>query len=375
VKIVFLSHYVLPHLGGIEVVIDALAREYVREGHEVSVIASSSLRAGESMKDDVPRNYRVVRVPALNTLERRLNLPYPLFEPVQLLRAIRRECANADVVHAHGVLYPASLLGLRWTRARTRAARVLTEHAGTVHYRSAALNAMERAAIATIGNMTAAAAEAIVVVGSRVADEMRRRDPRKRVVQIDNGVDGEVFRPAGAEERAQLRRELGWGDEPRVLFVGRIVERKGAPLAIEMARRNADLRLVIAGPGETKIEGTTQYCGAVSTSLLAMLYRAADAFVLPSHGEGGFPLTAREAMASGLPCVLADDPAYREALQGLSSGVMLAPPDADALAGTIRVLLAAGEPARVAVASFAAEHFRWSVVARRHLELYEELRA
>jgi glycosyltransferase involved in cell wall biosynthesis len=42
---------------------------------------------------------------------------------------------------------------------------------------------------------------------------------------------------------------------------------------------------------------------------LARIYRAADALILPSRGEG-FPLSVQEAIASGLPAFVCADPAY-----------------------------------------------------------------
>ena len=41
-RILFVSHYALPHLGGIEVAIDAMARELSGRGHEVAYVASGA---------------------------------------------------------------------------------------------------------------------------------------------------------------------------------------------------------------------------------------------------------------------------------------------------------------------------------------------
>ena len=41
-RILFVSHYALPHLGGIEVVVDALARELATRGHSVVHVASAA---------------------------------------------------------------------------------------------------------------------------------------------------------------------------------------------------------------------------------------------------------------------------------------------------------------------------------------------
>ncbi|CAA9538862.1 MAG: hypothetical protein AVDCRST_MAG30-4524, partial [uncultured Solirubrobacteraceae bacterium] len=111
-RILFLSHYGLPHLGGMEVVIDAAARELARRGHEVTHLTSDAVNATPG---EPPAGYRVIRLPALNALETRLGVPYPVFGPA-LARALRREVARADVVHAHGFLYMPSVAGLAMAR-------------------------------------------------------------------------------------------------------------------------------------------------------------------------------------------------------------------------------------------------------------------
>jgi len=376
-RILFISHYALPHLGGVEIVVDQLARELLRHGCTVTHVAAASLRPGESLTEEPP--YRVIRLPALNPLESTLAVPYPLFEPVQLWRTIARESRTADVVHAHGMLYAGSLLGLEYAKRRRRdAVRVLTEHAGRVGYRSSLLNGAEKVAIGTIGRKTAGAAETIVVVGQRIQQEMRTLSPATPVECIENGVDLSLFRPATDRERAHIRGELGWDERPRVLFVGRMVEKKGARVVLETARLSNRFRFVIVGPRGDQVPAglADSFDGStLPRTSLADIYRAADAFLLPSHGEGGFPLTAREAMACGLPVILGEDPAYGEIAARAAEGIRLVPARTPEIVEAIDDLLAAGAVAREAVARFAASSFLWSHAAERHLELYERLRA
>ena len=373
-QIIFASHYALPHVGGIEVVVDRIARELTERGHLVTHVTSASLRPGESPLPEPPP-YEVVRLPAINVLERRAGLPYPIFEPVSLVRALRRVSKTADVVHAHGMLYASSAAALLLARRSTDAVRVLTEHAGMIRYSRATLNLIEQAAVRTIGRATVRAAEGIIVVGTRVEKEMRDA-AAVPVVRIENGVDLDRFRPADDEERRRLRHDLGWDEQPRVLFVGRIIERKGAPLAIAAAKLAGTFRLAIAGPGaDGATGGAYDHLGAPDDETLAKIYRAADAFLLPSHGEGGFPLTAREAMASGLPVILRDDATYRAALDPAPAGVRFVAPEPRAIADAVAAVLALGTAARHEVAAYAREHFRWSRNVDEHLRFYERLRA
>lgn len=372
-KIVFLSHYALPHIGGIEVVVDQLARGLAERGHDVTHIASGCLRRDQVIPTEPPP-YEVIRLPAANVLAKTLELPYPLFEPLLLSRTIRRACRDADIVHAHGMLYMPCAIGLRIARRDSDALRVLTEHAGYIKYANPLLDAIERTAMRTIGRATLRAAEGIVVVGTRVETEMRNAATMP-VVRIENGVDLDRFRPADAEERSRLRKELGWDEQPRVLFVGRIVERKGAPLAIAAAKLAGTFRLAIAGPGAADAaDGAYDHLGAPDDETLAKLYRAADAFLLPSHGEGGFPLTAREAMASGLPVILREDATYRATLDPAPAGVRFVAPEPRAIADAIAEVLALGAAARGDVAAYARQHFRWSRTVDEHLQFYERLR-
>ncbi|HEY0787681.1 MAG TPA: glycosyltransferase, partial [Thermoanaerobaculia bacterium] len=159
---------------------------------------------------------------AWNGLESRLGVPYPVFSP-SLWPGLLRELRRCDVLHAHGMLSEASFAALMLARYVTSTPSVLTEHVGHVPFRRSWLNAVETAAIGTMGRMAARSASAIVVLNPEVHSLMARLAPGRDIRTIRNGIDLSRYRPAEASERRRLRQDLGWDEVPRVLFVGRLV--------------------------------------------------------------------------------------------------------------------------------------------------------
>ena len=163
-----------------------------------------------------------------------------------------------------------------------------------------------------------------------------------------------------------------------MLFAGRLVAKKGIPLALSVAEADDQLELVLAGPGELPRSPSpnVRVLGPQTRRELERLYRAADAFLVPSRGEG-FPLSVQEAMASGLPVVMCDDPGYRRQLDGAGKAVRLTEPDAGALIDALRDMLR-NDATRQAAARAAAEHarraFSWAHAADEHEALYERVR-
>jgi glycosyltransferase involved in cell wall biosynthesis len=380
-RILFVSHYATPHIGGVETVIRSLRRELRRRGHEVRHVASNASHlSNEALGYD---DEGVIRVRALNVLENRLGVPYPIFSP-RLGHVLAREIAQADVVHAHGFLYMSSVSALLWGRLRRqrpdRPALVLTEHVGHVPYESALLNRVESMAIASVGRLAVRSADAVVVLNRKVGAELEQLRPREPILVMPNGVDTKTFRPPLDGEREALRRELGWDDTPRVLFVGRLVAKKGIEAALAAtAASDGSFRLVVAGPGPLQPQGLSgvDVLGPIPSERVAELYRAADALLLPSRGEG-FPVAVQEAMASGLPVVMSDDPGYAPHLDGAGLGVRFVPQAPAMIAQELQSLVSDSEAwaaAGEAVRRYARQAFAWDAAAERHELLYEELLA
>src|SRR5512139_1318529 len=70
-KVLLVSHYTLPHVGGIEVLVDQHSQHLAQRGHDVTVLSSRVGAPAEERRGAV----RVVRVAAWNFLERWLDVP------------------------------------------------------------------------------------------------------------------------------------------------------------------------------------------------------------------------------------------------------------------------------------------------------------
>lgn len=147
-----------------------------------------------------------------------------------------------------------------------------------------------------------------------------------------------------------------WGDGPFVLFVGRLRYYKGLDDLIEAMRR-VDATLVIAGDGPERdrvlqlgaaLGSRMVVLGEVSEEALPDVYRACDAFCLPSNSRAeAFGMAALEAMSSGLPIVTTEvgTATSRVNIDGVT-GFVVPARDPHALADRIAVLLSDEEARR-----------------------------
>ena len=374
-RLLIVSHYYAPHPGGVEVVAGAQATSAAQRGMDVTVLTSAVGAGDDDRAASEEPAVRVVRAPAWNGLEQRFGVPFPVFGP-RFIRAAWREVGRADVVHVHDVLYLSSLAAGVLALLRRRALYV-TLHVGVVDHPRALVVLAQQLVYRTVGRLLLRRARRTVVYNPNVKRAaLRFGADAARLVETANGVDVQAFRPCPPAAKADLRRRLGLPvDQPLVLFVGRLVPKKGAEIVLRA--RSAGWLTVLVGPGESggwPSDPHTRVIGPVPRHRLADWYRAADVFVLPSSGEV-FTLCMQEAMASGLPVVTTDDAGY-QAYGVDRSMVRLVPRDPDAVRAAVDSLV--GDPAgRARAASYsrryAVEHFSWEANVDRLLDLYPAL--
>jgi glycosyltransferase involved in cell wall biosynthesis len=156
--------------------------------------------------------------------------------------------------------------------------------------------------------------------------DLERRDlsaegvPSEKILLRFNGIDREDFKklpPFGA-----FRKNLGIANhDPIILFLGRLISRKGADLLIEALRDigNDQIKLVIAGPEGEKgyvdflrekaktlgIDQRVLFPGPLYEDAQKEAYLDATVFALPSRYEN-FGNAAAEAIACGTPVIVSD---------------------------------------------------------------------
>ncbi len=172
--------------------------------------------------------------------------------------------------------------------------------------------------------------------------------PRAKLHLLGNGIDLRRFdRARLREHRQRIRQELGVGDvEVVVGAVGRLVAEKGYPELFEaaavLAARESLARFVVVGPDDPdKADALPRSLITRAQSVgvrflgyrgdVEALYSAMDVYVLASHREG-FPRSAMEAAALGLPVVASDVRGCRQVVDDGRSGRLVPVGDVAALA-------------------------------------------
>jgi len=336
-KIVQVSPWFLPHLGGVESHVHSISTELARRGHEVEVLTS---RQGKEVPEkETMDGFKVTRLKPFATL-----LRTPI---VTRTKGALREM-NADIFHAHSPP-PLSAYYTSKVAAEKRAPFVLTYHCD-IEIPGVFGLVIEEIYRRSLGTRTMRRANRIIVTTETYAATSRAIWKYSPVV-IPNPVDYEFFRPDidGSEVRSDLGLKKG---QQIVLWVGRVVPHKGIENLVEASKYVENARFIIGGWGphlpairrlakSFDVEDRVIFSGRLARSELPRYYAACDVFVLPSVSRlEAFGIVALEAMSSGKPVVVTDMPGVREVVSDGVEGLLCEPLNAEDLAEKINRLLA-----------------------------------
>jgi D-inositol-3-phosphate glycosyltransferase len=291
-----------------------------------------------------------------------------------------------DVVHAHfwmsglAALAAARPLGLPVVQTFHALGVVKRRHQGAKDTSPSSRLESER--------LLAREADRIVATCSdEVFELVRMGADLRRVTVVPCGVDLSLFRPDGPVEPRDP-------DRSRLLVVSRLVERKGIGDVITALTQLPGADLVIAGGPPARrlgedpearrlselaerlgVAGRVDLRGQVEPADLPALYRSADLVVSVPWYEP-FGIVPLEAMACGVPVVVAAVGGLVDTVVDGVTGAHVPPRRPDLLAGALAGLLA--DPSgRVALGTAGARRVRqrygWDRIARGTLEVYASL--
>jgi len=376
--VILLSGNVSPAAGGVERSVAAMAHALEAEGHTVEylevhpgtapdglTVAPARVRWAHGLA--VPLNPGRLRGSITDALEARRGRLDQIWARNPVVAAVAAEA----VPEVPLVYIPPGIASeiLPWDRVhRGRGVRGLLRSAYWRLWAERAERATERRAVQ--------GADAVVVFSENLKLWLERdygSDVAARVKVVRPGVDLERFRPARPDEVDPP--EVVGLPRPRLAWVGRLEERKGAMLVLEALASMTDVAAVFAGSGpqeaevraraaELGLDGRVRFLGHVPEP--GRLYRACDVFVMSSLVEP-FGHVMPEALACGLPVVgFARDSGARSATEDVVedgvTGVLVHEATSEALEGGLRTAIDAlrGEPEMRARCRQEAETYRWS---------------
>jgi glycosyltransferase involved in cell wall biosynthesis len=182
-------------------------------------------------------------------------------------------------------------------------------------------------------------------------------------------------------QREDDHRDVSLQPPLRVLFLGRVILRKGIQYLMEAAKilKDDPVHFDVVGPIGISDDAINlappnmTFHGRANRDQVGAWYRKADIFVLPTLSDG-FALTQIEAMAHGLPVIAT--PNCGEVVTHGVDGVIVPPRDAISLAKAVQRYLVESELLDVqrVAALKKSEQFKLGHLVKRILSLEAELR-
>jgi glycosyltransferase involved in cell wall biosynthesis len=372
-RICLYTNTALPKVGGQEIVIDALARQFLALGHEPVVLAPWRESQGPFDAASVP--YPVVWHP-------RFFSTYWFVSWYGRWMAKLHHTRRFDVIHCQGT-YPAGYVGA-CCKAVQHLPLVITSHGDDL----APLGLYDRKPkLRGRFRMALAQADAVVAISDYTARMFREACPELRqIVPIPNGVDVEQFaapvpRPANIAASIRPRSYL--------LFLGRLDPRKGIDVLLEamvLLRGRCDCDLVVAGRGpegpslqaltaRLGLQRQVHFVGQTTGQQKLWLLQNGLCTIVPSRIWEAFGVVAVESLAAGRPVIASQLPGLADLVQPGRTGLLVPPESPQRLAEAIREVVR--DPLRADgwgnTARRFVRAFDWRNIARRHLDLFAEL--
>lgn len=299
-RVLHVTSYYPPHLGGMESVVKSIANTQYSQGIKVGVITSRQKQSSVKEPFPVKRlwNFEFANTP---------------FIPSLLLHLIKQG-KEYDIFHVHiAQAYTPEMVWLASIITRTK-------YIAQIHLDvapSGRMGILLKPYKSIFLSHVLKSAHAVTVFTKAQKDETisKYKLNKKRVFVVPNGVEEEYFYKA----RTKLAKK------PRLLFVGRLSPQKNiTQLLNALDGISEKFETNIVGDGILKQAlmqeaedlnlKNIRFLGRKSGRDLIEIYKNSDIFVLPSEREG-MPLVLLEAMAMGLPVVATDVVGIRDLIK------------------------------------------------------------
>jgi len=392
VKILQVTPFYPPHVGGVEFHVYNLAKNLRLLGNDVSIVTS-----------DVPQHYssdkKLIRLP-----------PVHQFFGTPICPSIFKKLneVEAEVVHIHAPprFFPEATT-MFYKFFKKKVPLIITNHAPVTERfilvdaaRASNLLSLEKAVCMLHDRLpyywVHKCAKRIIVQGEAMKALLfsailknQVQDFSQKIRLIPNGVDDKMFDPKIYNEEV-ARKKFNIREEHVIVFVGRLAKHKGIDYlikALKLVKADLpDVLLVIVGNGNERnnlenlsrklhVDQNVMFVGDLPHDNIPLILSLATVLAHPSFYEG-IPTIVLEAMSMAKPVVVTNAGCMSEVVQNGQTGFVVEKGNISQLAHALllvlsnsRLALHMGQKGRDLV----KEKYSWEVVAKKHVEVYEEV--
>jgi len=296
-------------VGGIGLHAHEMSKIQASMGHDVTVF--SSLKDNSENKIEHTDGYKIVRHKEIANIFGNSISPEKFFSLIETYN-------DYDIVHAHSHLFFSTNIASLVRKFNKKTPLVITSH-GLIPVSGPEI--MYRMFLPTVAHWTFKNCDAVLCYTEEQKKKLSRvtKTELNKIHVVPNGINTNMFSPYKADH-----------DDFRILWVGRMVERKGIQELLKAFKllhsdfKETKLLLVGEGPlrewvidfiYKNSLEDSVELKSFVKYEDMPKIYNSCDIFVLPSHHEG-VPKSVLEAMACGLPIVMTEMEHLTDLLDG-----------------------------------------------------------
>ncbi len=379
-KICMMTNTYLPHVGGVARSVSTFADEFIRQGHEVLVVAPTF--PGKPLAPE--REAIVERVPSLQNFN---GSDFSVRLPFAAALSDRLESFAADIIHAH---HPFLLGDTALRVAMNKNVPIVfthhTRYEDYTHY--VPFSDTLREIAIELPTHFANLCDGVIAPSESIARLLRKRGVKSPMTVVPTGIDVRAFASADGA-RARARYEIP-RDALVIGHVGRLAAEKNLEFLGEAVAQflvgHPDARFLVVGDGPQRepfeaifaqhnVRDRLIIAGKRTGSALREAYRAMDIFAFASRSETQGMVIA-EAMAAHVPVVAVNAPGVRDVLNA-ANGIQLAADATPTQFAEALTALADDAGRRVELGEGATEtarQFSRERSAGRLLAFYEEIR-